>query len=105
RSGRGDLGGGQSRAERLLLLCDELRVPVPAGCDFVLVNEGGYGFYRVRHAPELLDRLFAQLGQLSPIERFNLVGDAWAATQAGLMPLREYRDPTARFRGARDKNG
>ena len=41
---------------------------------------------------------------LAPIERFNLVNDAWAATMAGLMPITEYLDLTARFRADRDKN-
>jgi puromycin-sensitive aminopeptidase len=38
------------------------------------------------------------------VERFNLVNDAWAATIAGLMPLSDYLDLTARFRAERDKN-
>ena len=41
---------------------------------------------------------------LAAIERFNLVNDAWAVTLAGLMPLTDYLDLTARFRGERDKN-
>ena len=41
---------------------------------------------------------------LEAIERFNLVNDAWAAVLAGLTPLTEYLDLTARFRGERDKN-
>jgi puromycin-sensitive aminopeptidase len=52
----------------------------------------------------LLERLLANLTSLSPIERFNLVNDAWAAVLAGLMPLADYLDLTARFRGERDKN-
>ena len=38
------------------------------------------------------------------IERYNLVNDAWAVTLAGLMPLTDYLDLTARFRDERDKN-
>src|SRR5262249_18354766 len=41
---------------------------------------------------------------LSAIERFNLVNDAWASVLAGLMPLSEYLQLTARFRAERDKN-
>jgi puromycin-sensitive aminopeptidase len=73
--------------------------------DAVVVNEGGHGFYRVRYSRDLLDRLVRRLpGGLAPIERFNLLGDAWAATVAGLMPIEEYLDLTAEFRGERDKN-
>jgi puromycin-sensitive aminopeptidase len=52
----------------------------------------------------LLERLLSQLSALEPIERFNLVNDAWAAVLAGLMPLAEYLDLTTRFRGERDRN-
>ena len=56
-------------------------------------------------APELLERLLGQLpGGLAAIERFNLVNDTWASVLAGLTPLAEYLDLTARFRGERDKN-
>jgi puromycin-sensitive aminopeptidase len=70
----------------------------------VVVNEGGHGFYRVRYDAELLGHLVARLPALAAIERYNLVNDAWAVTLAGLMPLTDYLDLTARFRGERDKN-
>ena len=68
------------------------------------VYAGGHGFYRVRYAPDLLDALLKRLETLAPIERFNLVNDAWALAVAGLMPLTAYLDLTARFRGERDRN-
>ena len=98
-------GSGTSRVERVLLTARETRVPLPGTTDAVVVNEGGHGFYRVRYSRDLLDRLVRRLpGGLAPIERFNLLGDAWAATVAGLMPIEEYLDLTAEFRGERDKN-
>jgi puromycin-sensitive aminopeptidase len=96
--------GGTSTVQRLLLREREGWLPLPAGFESVLVNEGGHGFYRVRYAPDLLARLLARLETLSAIERFNLVNDAWAAVLAGLVPLADYLDLTARFRGERDKN-
>jgi puromycin-sensitive aminopeptidase len=45
-----------------------------------------------------------RLDTLEPIERFNLVNDAWAAAMAGLVPLTGYLDLTARFRDERDRN-
>ena len=68
------------------------------------VYAGGHGLYRVRYAPDLLDALLKRLETLAPIERFNLVNDAWALAVAGLMPLTAYLDLTARFRGERDRN-
>jgi puromycin-sensitive aminopeptidase len=96
--------GGRDRGERLLLADAEARLDLPADFDAALVNEGGHGFYRVRYAPDLLERLVPRLGGLAPIERFNLVNDAWAATLAGLTPVADYLDLTAHFRGERDKN-
>src|SRR5207247_556866 len=82
----------------------EARVPVAETLDAVVVNEGGHGFYRVRYAPELLERIIRRLDDLAPIERFNLVNDAWAVAVAGLASLTDYLDLTARFRGERDRN-
>jgi puromycin-sensitive aminopeptidase len=96
--------GGKGGVSRLLLKEREARLPLPAGFESALVNEGGHGFYRVHYAPDLLARLVEQLNGLAAIERFNLVNDAWAAVLAGLMPLTDYLDLTARFRGERDKN-
>jgi puromycin-sensitive aminopeptidase len=97
--------GGRDRTERVLLTGAEARLDLPADVESVLVNEGGHGFYRVRYSPDLLERLLRRLPNgLAAIERFNLVNDAWAATLAGLVPLTEYLDLTAHFRGERDKN-
>jgi puromycin-sensitive aminopeptidase len=96
--------GGKNSVSRLLLKDVEMRLPLPAGFESALVNEDGHGFYRVRYAPDLLNRLVGNLEALAAIERFNVVNDAWAAVLAGLMPLRDYLDLTARFRGERDKN-
>jgi puromycin-sensitive aminopeptidase len=77
----------------------------PQATHFVVVNEGGHGFYRVRYGPRLLQRLLdSGLHQLAPIERFNLVNDAWASTVSGLLPLPTYLELTGRFREERDKN-
>ncbi|HEY3100704.1 MAG TPA: M1 family metallopeptidase [Methylomirabilota bacterium] len=97
-------GGGQPIEERVLLSEREARLRVGAGAEAVVVNAGGHGFYRVRYAPDLLDALLKRLETLAPIERFNLVNDAWALAVAGLMPLTAYLDLTARFRGERDRN-
>jgi puromycin-sensitive aminopeptidase len=59
----------------------------------------------VRYAPDLLEALLERVPHaLAPIERFNLVGDAWAVTEAGHMALAAYLDLTARFRDERDRN-
>ncbi len=92
-------------SRRLLLTGASTQVSLPKGVDAVLVNEGGHGFYRVRYDSKLLERLLRLVPDgLAPIERFNLVNDAWASTVAGLMPVTNYLDMTARFQADRDKN-
>jgi puromycin-sensitive aminopeptidase len=99
------VAGGTATVRRLVLAGRAVRIPLPGAFDSVLLNEGGHGFYRVRYSGELRDRLLRLVpGGLAPIERFNLVNDAWAATVAGLMPVAEYLDLTARFRAERDRN-
>jgi puromycin-sensitive aminopeptidase len=59
--------------------------------DWVVVNAGGHGFYRVRYSGELLDALKQGMqSRLSAVERFSLVNDTWAGTLAGLTPLTDY---------------
>lgn len=95
----------KSESRRLLMTRSSLEMTVPESVESVLVNEGGHGFYRVRYEPDLLDRLLRRVPEgLAPIERFNLVNDAWASTVAGLMPLAEYLEMAARFQSDRDKN-
>ena len=96
--------GDKTDTRRLLLTRTDERVACPAGTQLVVVNEGGHGFYRVQYGPRLLQRLLESLETLAPIERFNLVNDAWASTVAGLMPLPAYLDLTGRFTAERDKN-
>jgi puromycin-sensitive aminopeptidase len=96
---------GQSRTHRVLLTEPETRLDLPDGFESALVNEGGHGFYRVRYGPALLERLMRLMpGGLPAIERFNVVNDAWAAAAAGLMPLSDFLELTARLRADRDKN-
>jgi puromycin-sensitive aminopeptidase len=99
------LADGGATTTRVMLGEAEARVPVPAGTRALVVNDGGHGFYRVRYTGELRDRLLGPaLATLLPIERFNLVSDAWAVAGAGLMDLVHYLELTARFRDERDKN-
>ncbi len=48
-----------------------------------VVNAGGSGYYRVAYSAERVAHLAGRLGDLAPLERYNLVSDTWAATLAG----------------------
>lgn len=90
---------------RLLLSTAEARVRFPGRPDWVVANEGGHGFYRVHYAPELLASLLATPAEtMTPIERFNLVNDAWAEAVAGTLPASAFLDLAARFVGETDRH-
>jgi len=91
--------------DKPILLGDEdLTVSLPAAPDWVVVNAGGHGFYRVQYAAPLLRKMTGALKKLAPIERFNLVSDGFALAQAGLMTAPDYLDLTARFGEETDRN-
>ncbi|MGE3976503.1 MAG: M1 family metallopeptidase [Nitrospira sp.] len=97
--------GNRTEHRRLLLTERETTVGIPAGVTSVFVNEGGHGFYRVRHRAPLLEQLLDHgLDRLEAIDRFALVSDAWATTVAGLTALPEYLRLTSHFKHERDKN-
>ena len=97
--------GAETETRTALLTTGELRLPLSERPDWVVVNAGGHGFYRVRYAPDLLGQLTARVHtQLSPIERFNLLNDTWATAQAGLTPLTTYLDVLPVFREEPDHN-
>ena len=90
---------------RLLLSAGEDHVELPGRLDWVVANEGGHGFYRLRYAADLLERLADRPFEiLAPVERFNLINDAWASALAGLSPVEEFLDLTARLKDETDRN-
>jgi puromycin-sensitive aminopeptidase len=88
------IGTQQGTVTQTVLLTDqELCIHLPENCHWVVANAGGHGFYRVRYSPELISVLQQRLqSNLLAVERFNLVNDTWATTQAGLTSLTDYLD-------------
>src|SRR5438093_8112589 len=89
---------------RLLLDGAEAAVPLPAKPEWVVLNAGGHGFYRVRYAPALLKKLAGALAKIAPIERFNLLSDCFALSQSGMMAASDFLDLTGRFTAETDRN-
>ncbi len=79
-------------------------LPAPADLGWALVNAGGNGFYRVRYSPDLLAELLGHLTELTALERFNLLNDTWALTQAGLFGIADFLDLTQRYQDETDRN-
>jgi puromycin-sensitive aminopeptidase len=88
-----------------LLTSKNMRIALPSQPEWVVVNSGGHGFYRVQYSPELHKRLTSKLYEtLTAVERFNLVNDTWAAAQAGLTLMTAYLDLLSLFREETDPN-
>jgi puromycin-sensitive aminopeptidase len=81
-------GGGALTVERELITESSLDVQLVEPARWVVANTQGTGFYRVAYAPDLLDALVARAAdELSPLERYGIVDDAWAAVLADRMGI------------------
>ncbi len=88
-----------------LLTGKEMRISLSSQPEWVVVNSGGHGFYRVQYAADLHKRLTNNLYDiLTAVERFNFINDTWAAAQAGLTPMTTYLDLLSLFRNETDPN-
>jgi puromycin-sensitive aminopeptidase len=88
--------------EKVLLDADEMQVELIDPVDWVLVNTEGTGFYRVAYERDLREALVARAqDDLSPIERYGLVDDAWAAVLADQLSAVEFLEMARQF-GAED---
>jgi len=73
--------------------------------DWVVVNAGGSGFYRVTYSKELASALTKDAQKnLTAIERFNLLNDAWACVRAGMLSAQDYLHMVRSFVSETDPN-
>jgi puromycin-sensitive aminopeptidase len=84
--------GGVVQRQRLLVDGASATINFDGPVDWVVVNDGGWGFYRVHYDPALLGRLSAAgLPEVcDPLERMGLVVDTWASVVAGRGALEEW---------------
>jgi puromycin-sensitive aminopeptidase len=80
--------------ERRILLDDTVTIDLGGQLDWAVINEGGWGFYRVGYSPDLLGRLTrAGLQEIcDPLERLGLIGDAWAQVMSGAADVGSWVD-------------
>jgi puromycin-sensitive aminopeptidase len=75
---------GAKQITKLLLDGTDLEIDLTAPVEWVQANTRATGFFRVRYSPELLAALTDRaLHELTPLERYVLVDDAWASVLAG----------------------
>ncbi len=82
---------GELVERRVLLTEAEMKIDLGGACEWVTANAGGHGYYRARYSPELLTPLTQRaLDVLSPVERYALVDDAFAAVLADQTSATEF---------------
>ena len=92
---------GSTSTRKVLLDSSKKTVFVGArdDIDYVVVNAGGSGFYRVTYEEDLASTLARKAHhRLSSIERFNLLNDSWFALLSGAISSPAYLDLIRRFK-------
>jgi puromycin-sensitive aminopeptidase len=90
-------GDAVATVDRLLLDGEPLEIDRPVGTSWVNANAGAHGFYRVHYTDQLREALLDHLGELTPLERYTLVDDAWASVLAAATPASSYVETVERF--------
>jgi puromycin-sensitive aminopeptidase len=88
--------------QKVLLEGYETRIPLPTADATVVVNAGGHGFMRVGYDATLRARLEAIVGDLTVVDRYNLVDDAWNEVVAGRLAAHDYLVFVEGFAGERE---
>ncbi|MFA7341295.1 MAG: M1 family metallopeptidase [Candidatus Obscuribacterales bacterium] len=106
---RAKLEGKAEVVERKFLMSEKSHVEklgdAGAKLEWVVVNSGGSGFYRVVYDKALTAALSANvMDNLSAIERFNLVNDAWACVRSGILATPDYIEMVKLFGAEEDPN-
>ena len=89
-------GDAVATVDRLLLDGEPLEIDRPTGTSWVNANAGAHGFYRVRYTDPLRAALLDHLRELTPLERYTLVDDAWASVLAA-TPASSFVETAERF--------
>ncbi|MCY4514013.1 MAG: M1 family metallopeptidase, partial [Candidatus Tectomicrobia bacterium] len=95
--------GGQIGERRELLESASPQIDFGHPVDWIVVNAGGHGFYRVRYTPSLLQKLRPiMMDQLTATERYSLVDDTWASVLSGNTTAADFLDLAQGLRSEND---
>ena len=96
-------GGVETR--KLLLDGESATVNFGSPVEWVVANERGSGFFRVRYDAALLRALTAGVQtNLNAVERFNVVNDTWASVLAGQTRVPDFLGLARLFQDETDRN-
>jgi puromycin-sensitive aminopeptidase len=97
------VSGAEERVDRILIEADGAELELLAPDAVVVANAGSASFVRVWYDDELRSRVVARaMDVLSPIERYSLVDDAWAAVVAGKASAGSFLDLVQGFEDETD---
>ncbi len=97
------VSGGEEEVDRILIEEDGAELELLAPDAVVVANAGSASFVRVWYDDELRTRVVARAKDvLSPIERYSLVDDAWAAVVAGSASAGSFLDLVQGFQDETD---
>ncbi len=82
--------GGRIEHARVLLTDRDHDLDFAEPVDWVHLNAGGSGFYRTRYRGVLRERLAGHVGELTPLERYDIVDDAFASVLQGTSTAAEF---------------
>ncbi len=80
------------RTLSVLLDQDSLVIPLAPNTRPILVNKGGWGFYRVAYDAPLWTHITASIREMTPLERLTLLDDVWAEALIGEVPLSQVTE-------------
>jgi puromycin-sensitive aminopeptidase len=89
---------------KVLLDSQGVRISLDGNADQpIVVNAGGFGFYRVSYSTDMLSRITGTtLKSMATIERYTLVDDGWNAVVAGRLSAADFLDFLHAFTGERE---
>jgi puromycin-sensitive aminopeptidase len=88
---------GRVEHSRVLLTGREQDIELPEPVEWVHLNSGGSGFYRTRYRGALREALARHVGELTPLERYNIVDDAFTAVLQGTSTAAEFLELARSF--------
>jgi puromycin-sensitive aminopeptidase len=97
------VAGDRERVDPILIETDGAELELLASDAVVVANAGSASFVRVWYDDELRSRIVSRaMDVLSPIERYSLVDDAWAAVVAGTASAGSFLDLVEGFKDETD---
>jgi alanyl aminopeptidase len=101
--------GAGARTGRIRLILEgpsqEVKLPIAArDLDYLLVNDGMAGYYRVGYSADLRDRLMKAEARLSTVNRIGMLNDLQGAVKAGTLAKGEVLALAPRYAAEKDLN-